>query len=366
MLKQKYWLYIPAVSLDVVDLNHPPLAIIPTVDMLTSQPRPKREMEGQQWFYDGTRPRGGAEARDANSSASLPILMMAVYAMVHPPSWPRLSSTQKNQDRGGDTNGHVAVNPDKMAAVYRIRCSQSMMHDPSTLRFSEAFPTLLSYFRLPRRVTGQQEPPGISENSASFWKLARIEKLIVRSGKPELKGGGVLGIGDFALRCAGNAVANICAKSLVKLRLRTFLLVTGMLRDILFKEIIDAMEYPLLGNKALHDFVYLKASHRTVYGIWPSAPIHRQHTDRMSMSVMAVHTAISYELCLGCIPYTRPSTAINTVLLKLSTVRLRYPYDGTCTTVLYGDVRMTDENNIALSPLICWISYSLVPGITVT
>ncbi|PBK65417.1 hypothetical protein ARMSODRAFT_1006573 [Armillaria solidipes] len=39
----------------------------------------------------------------------------------------------------------------------------------------------------------------------------------------------------------------------------------------------------------------------------------------------------------GCILYTRPSTAVNTVLLELLTVRLRHPYDGTRTTVLYGD-----------------------------
>ncbi len=35
-----------------------------------------------------------------------------------------------------------------------------------------------------------------------------------------------------------------------------------------------------------------RASHRTVYGIRPSAPNRRRHTDRMSTSVTAVHTAV--------------------------------------------------------------------------
>ncbi|PBK90492.1 hypothetical protein ARMGADRAFT_1082744 [Armillaria gallica] len=62
-----------------------------------------------------------------------------------------------------------------------------------------------------------------------FRKLARIKKLIVRSGQPESKGcldarrwicGGVLVIDDFALWCASNAVAQTCTKSPVKLKLR--------------------------------------------------------------------------------------------------------------------------------------------------
>ncbi len=37
----------------------------------------------------------------------------------------------------------------------------------------------------------------------------------------------------------------------------------------------------------------------------------------------------------------------------------------TSNLVYQSTVRMTEENNIALSPLIYWISYSLAPGITV-
>lgn len=54
------------------------------------------------------------------------------------------------------------------------RRDQDMIHDarPEYLRFSEAFPTLLSYFRLPRRVTGQQELPGIRRTArhAETWQ----------------------------------------------------------------------------------------------------------------------------------------------------------------------------------------------------